>query len=283
MISAAEKKEILDRAYVPEHLVGLMTLVSGGEPFLIDGYFCVRTGNHLIVVGFPLDRDFQVEALAEIVRRIIEMFSPASISLVAPELAPSVERTCRERESDRYYTLDLQRWTMPSALKRQVAGAAEHLRVERARKLLDSHHELSVEFVARVNPAPRVRELLLRMAQYVGHSDDSLVLNAWNRENRLSAFYVVDLAPAKFSTYVIGCHSKENYVRGASDLLFLEMTNVSKELGKAFIHLGLGVNGGIRRFKEKWGGVPGLTYEMCEWTLKKPSIMDGVRRHLLGR
>jgi uncharacterized protein YbaP (TraB family) len=31
------------------------------------------------------------------------------------------------------------------------------------------------------------------------------------------------------------------------------------------LHLGLGVNAGIRRFKTKWGGTPGLSYEMAQW------------------
>ncbi len=33
MITEAEKREILARAYVPEHVVDIMTLVSGGDPF----------------------------------------------------------------------------------------------------------------------------------------------------------------------------------------------------------------------------------------------------------
>ncbi|MFZ3090961.1 MAG: hypothetical protein WA240_10125 [Nitrospirota bacterium] len=32
------------------------------------------------------------------------------------------------------------------------------------------------------------------------------------------------------------------------------MINLAKEHGKGYINLGLGVNNGIRRFKEKWGG-----------------------------
>ena len=67
-----------------------------------------------------------------------------------------------------------------------------------------------------------------------------------------------------FSTYVLGCHSKKHYVAHASDLLFLEMINLTREHGKHTIHLGLGVNEGIRRFKEKWGGMPSLNYEFCE-------------------
>jgi hypothetical protein len=114
------------------------------------------------------------------------------------------------------------------------------------------------------------------MPQYVGHSSNSVVLNAWDKGSNLAAFYIVDLAARDFSTYVIGCHSKRTYVPGASDLLFFEMMRISMEYDKNYIHLGLGVNKGIRQFKEKWGGKPTHRYEMCELALRKPSILDAI-------
>ena len=75
----------------------------------------------------------------------------------------------------------------------------------------------------------------------------------------------------------MGCHSKKNYVRGASDLLLFELINLSLEYDKPYIHLGLGVNAGIRRFKAKWGAVPTRRYDMGELVLKKPSILDTFR------
>jgi hypothetical protein len=108
------------------------------------------------------------------------------------------------------------------------------------------------------------------MPHYVPHSKSSLVLNARNKKGMLSAFYVVDLAADDFAVYLLGCHSKKNYVSHASDLLFYHMIELARESGKKTIHLGLGVNEGIKRFKEKWGGVPSLRYEFCEchygWT-----------------
>ena len=47
---------------------------------------------------------------------------------------------------------------------------------------------------------------------------------------------------------------------GASDLLFHEMVNLARAEGKMAVNLGLGVDAGIRRFKEKWGGEPFLDY-----------------------
>jgi hypothetical protein len=45
---------------------------------------------------------------------------------------------------------------------------------------------------------------------------------------------------------------------------------------QAFLHLGLGVNAGIRRFKEKWGGAPTLAYEFCEWRREPGSPVSDV-------
>jgi hypothetical protein len=39
------------------------------------------------------------------------------------------------------------------------------------------------------------------------------------------------------------------------------MVNIAQAGGKSAINLGLGINSGIRRFKEKWGGVPFLRCE----------------------
>ncbi len=101
-------------------------------------------------------------------------------------------------------------------------------------------------------------------------------LNARDKTGKLCAFSVVDLGAKNFSAYILGAHSKKHYVPHASDLLFLEMINLTREAGKSSINLGLGVNEGIRRFKEKWGGKPFLRYEFCElpiWGGKK-SLAD---------
>ena len=44
MITAEQERFILSKAYVSEHAVPLMTTLSGGEPFLIDGFFLLPEG-----------------------------------------------------------------------------------------------------------------------------------------------------------------------------------------------------------------------------------------------
>jgi hypothetical protein len=136
----------------------------------------------------------------------------------------------------------------------------------------DAHQELMDEFVALVKPPDRVKDLLHKMPRYIAEAPSAWVLNAWYTKNVLAAFYVVDLAAGQFANYIIGCYSKRNYVRGASDLLASELLAMGSESGKNYIHMGLGINDGIRRFKAKWGAQPTRPYEMCELVFKKPLL-----------
>jgi hypothetical protein len=276
MIIPEEEKAILDRAYVPEHSVGLMTTVSGGEPFLFEDYFCCRTPHNLIVVGYPLGHEFELGQFEEALHRMVRRFHPAGISLVAPQAPRSFGAAFVERQTDTYYKLLLPAAAPGSTLGRMVRKAREIGTVERATELTEAHGELIREFVERVDPPRRIAELLRRMRDYVGVAKDSLVLSARDRDGTLTAFFVVDCAPKEFATYVIGCHSKRNYMPGASDLLMSEMTKLCSKLDKRYLHLGIGVNAGIRAFKEKWGGVPTRPYELCELVLKKPSLFDAL-------
>jgi hypothetical protein len=278
MITDEEKTEILNKAYVPEHSVELITRLSGGEPFLFQDYFFCRKEDRIILIGYPLRHDFSAEELDQILTEIKERFHPPNISFIARELPPSVTKSCQNHESDHYYVLDLNKGPSRARLDKIVTKAMENAVFERSTELGEAHRNLAREFAARVELTPNVKELLFRMWDYVGVADGSLVLNAWNRVGKLAAFYVMDMAPAEFSSYLIGCHSKENFVQGASDLLFHEMIRLSAEANKKYIHLGLGVNKGIRQFKKKWGGVPTLPYESCELALKKSSFWDAITR-----
>lgn len=276
MISPEQKSYILTRAYIPEHSVDLMTSISGGEPYLIEDYFCCLKDDWMIVIGYPLERKFVLHAFKLFIDDINQKFAPTYLSLIAPQLPPPIAASCRERERDHYYTLDVPTGKIRSRLRRAVEKAEHLLTVRRSSEMERAHEELMQEFTERVKPAPRVRELLFRMPHFVGHAKDCLVLNAWDKKNNLVAFYVVDLAPDHFSTYVIGCHSKKNYVPGASDLLQFETIEISKEHGKHYIHLGLGVSKGIRQFKKKWGGVATQPYELCEIVRKKGPMLDKI-------
>jgi len=264
MITLKDEEYILTRAYVPEHIVSLMTLISKGEPFLIEDYLSFVKDNWLILVGYPLDDNFSQERCEKILKQGLQTYRPQYLWFIGPEIPSSLSNSCAERETDQYYKLDIEQFKLKPSLQRMAEKASNELSVERSHSFSKDHEALVNELLKREKLTPRVGELYLAMPEYVSGSRSSCVLNARNKKGNLCAFYVIELAAKAFVTYLLGCYSKKHYVPHASDLLFLEMIEVTREQGKKTINLGLGVNEGIRRFKEKWGGVPFLNYEFCE-------------------
>ena len=276
MLSAQEEAYILDRAYVPEHCIRLMTHVSGGEPFLIDDFFICRKENWIILIGYPLEDNFSADKLENVLSRIKKKFRPEFVSLIAPEMPSSLAAACQESQSDAYFTLQTQKPIIRSPVKRNLRKARQKLRVESCSSMQGHHQDLMQEFIARARLSERVQRLLFKLPKFVARSEKAFVLNAWDKADKLAAFYVIDLEARQFSNYIMGCHSRKNYVLGASDLLLFELINLSLEYDKPLIHLGLGVNAGVRRFKAKWGGVPLRRYEMCELVLRRPSLFETI-------
>jgi len=116
-----------------------------------------------------------------------------------------------------------------------------------------------------------VRELFAR-TNIVLHAPetDIRLLNAWDADGALAACLVMDCGPEEFDSYLIGAHSRAAYVPHAGDALFARMLESAKARGKRYVHLGLGVNEGITRFKKKWGGVPALPYQAAAWKTGGP-------------
>ncbi len=161
MITPEEQKAVLARAYVPEHSPELMTSISRGEPFLFDDYFCCQTQYGIIIVGYPLERDFEIDRLEDVLNRIIKAFRPVRISLIAPQAPMAFKAAFVERNTDKYYTLDLPA-SVRAGPSRHVRKAREAGTVEQAAKMTEAHRDLAREFADRVSLPPRIRELLFR-------------------------------------------------------------------------------------------------------------------------
>lgn len=271
-MTPSDVKAVLEKAAVPEHSVGFMTAMSDGEPFLVGSYLFLAAEDWLLAVGYPIDdggssKGFE-PALAEALRRT----AARDCWAICPELP---ERLKAHRSSrDRYYILTLAA-ERPGRLERLAERAAETLTVEAGIEFTPAHRRLWAEFTGRVALPPNVRELFARTESVLPRAPGLLLLNAWDRDGSLAACLLLDAAPHRFTSYLLGAHSRTSYTPYASDLLFREMVRMARRDGKQFLHLGLGVNDGIRRFKAKWGGLPGLPYEMAQWQ-EREGLREGV-------
>ncbi len=264
MISPDDEQYIWQMAYLPEQVVPLMTGLSGAEPFLRHDHLFFVAEDWMIFIGYPLGGEFRGETFSRILEEGEKEFRPATTWFIAPRIPESLRDRVRDREADDYYRLDLPSPALKRSLEREVEKARRSLRVEKNRVWSREHDSLTREFLEKENLNPRVRELYLRMDRVLAHSETSLILSARDSSGHLAAFFVLELGAKKFLTYVVGCYSQSRYLPYASDLLFHQMIGLAREGEKEYIHLGLGVNEGIRRFKKKWGGTPYLRYEFGE-------------------
>lgn len=283
MISSEQEEYILHHAYIPEHLISLMVGLSGGEPFYEENFVFFVKKEQLIFIGYPLPEIHASKDFTSVLRHCLKKFRPQVTWFIAPEIPPSIRAEVFERESDFYYILKISSAAFPKKLLRAAEKAGQQLNVEKSRQFSLEHILISEEYLGRDTLPPRIKELFARLPNYIKHSPSCLILSARNKQGKLSAYYVLELAGKKFITYVLGGYSRENYVPHASDLLFYEMYRLANELQKEYIHLGLGVNEGIRRFKMKWGGHPYLPYEAGAILSKSQiyfSIFDTLREKL---
>lgn len=279
-------REILDRAAVPEHSAVFMQVMSGGRAFCRDGFLFLTAEDWLMGIGYPLlpenvaaapeepDGEAVAKRFEKALAAVVEESGASTCWAVAPDFPERLQGYVENR--DRYYVLDVQA-QVPAALRGPVAVAAQKLRVAEGRQFTPSHRRLWAEFLSRVTMRPNVRELYARteavLASALNRQDgadaapllDLRLLDAVDEEGNLAASLLLDYSPKNFCAYIIGAHSRAHYAPHATDLLFSSLLERCRAEGKKYIHLGLGVNEGIARFKRKWGGRAVLPYAMAAW------------------
>lgn len=255
---------VLEHATIPEQIPTLMACISKGITFLHKNYLGYENDEWMIIVGYPLQGQFSVNILEEVIQWALNKYRSQIVWVIAPQLPQAFELHAQLIQTDQYYQLDLSNYEVKSTLLREVRKTQERIEVDITRELTDQHVDLISQFLETNPIPPLVAALYQSLRQVLNDSPSACLINAWDRQHKLCAFYAVEQAAYHFDAYILGCFSRENYIPHASDRIFWEMIELARSNGKTNIQLGLGVNSGIRGFKEKWGGSPFLTYNAWE-------------------
>jgi hypothetical protein len=255
MLNDQERKWIYRHAYLPEHLPDYVGAVSGAEPFLHQNYLYFFGKKHLIFNGYPLKPDS--DPPGRIYDYICERIQPTTVAAIASAIwLPDAQY--EKQATDSYYRLDLPLTPIDAAVGNMLRRAQRDLQVTRG-SIGKEHKKIIKAFVADHSFNCQQKSLFKSIPQYLKASNSAMLFEA-RKKKELVAFNIVDLGAADYAFYLFSFRSRKIYVPGASDLLFHEMVKMAYTKGKKSVNLGLGVNAGIRRFKEKWGGTPFLNY-----------------------
>ena len=256
MLSKEDRHFIYQHAYLPEHLPDYVAAVSGAESYLVENHICFCQRHHMMFIGFPLG-----DPTGDTVQAYLaacERCKPASIAIIAPKIWLSND-ACEKQPGDSYYRLKLPLGAIHAQVAYMVRRAQRDLIIIRG-KFGREHQRIVKEFLNTHQLTPDQIYLFRHLQHYLKRSPSAMLLEA-RKGRELVAFTVIDLGSANYSFYLFNFRSIKFNIPGASDLLFREMVNVAESVGKKAINLGLGINCGIRRFKEKWGGVSFLPCE----------------------
>jgi hypothetical protein len=267
MLSNEERHYIYRQAYIPEHLPEYVTAISGAKPHLVENYLCFCDRRHMMFVGYPLEG--QGNDIAHAYTEACKRCNPATVSVIAPKIWLGAD-DCDKQPPDSYYRLQLPLKVIPAEVAYMVRRAQKELVVTPGR--FGRHHKRIVQaFLKSRRFSPEQIHLFKHLHYYLKRSTSVVLLDA-RKDGRLAAFTVVDLGSADHAFYLFNFRSAEANIPGSSDLLFHEMVNMAQSNGKNAINLGLAINPGIRRFKEKWGGVPFMPYEAARVYRSEPEL-----------
>ncbi|MCG2709080.1 MAG: hypothetical protein L6246_02000 [Thermodesulfovibrionales bacterium] len=263
MITPAEEDYINSHAYLPEHLPGYVTAISGTEPYLINDYLCYYGDEgHLIFIGYPL-KTFTGDRNAQgILDQAVNRFKPKYVALIAPEISIPVE-DCHRSASACYYKLDLSDLHVSQKLRNMIRHASRELCIEKSQEIKDEHLLLISEFMDSHKIDADTRYIFERIPKYLSSVSTAWVFSARNEDKKLVTFDIAEFGARDYIFYMFNFMSRQSYMSGASDLILYEIIKTAQEMGKSFVNLGLGINEGVAFFKKKWGGAPFLNYEFC--------------------
>ncbi len=250
---------------VPEHSLPLMTAMSGGSPLVTGGHLFFYAEDWLIGIGYPLAEGAKFDAAA-----FAAAASEAQKRTKAEKcfaIGPASPSGAEILETDRYYVLPAKA-PAPKNLAGPLRKAAACLTVRQSEQFAPGHRRLWAEFMERAGGGmnSRVAELYARTPQALAKAGGSLfLLDAIDQNGDIAASMLFDRSQPNFLSYILGAHSRAHYAPHAADLLFATMLEIARQENKRFIHLGLGVNEGILRFKKKWGAIPSLPFVMWQW------------------
>ena len=273
MITSPEEEFIKNYAYVPEHMPGYGSVMSGGEPFLLEDYLCYKGKELLIFVGFPLKGTFNEKKVSEVLEVAVKRFKPAQVALIAPTTSL---RSGKRSETDIYYKLDLVNLKIRSKLKNMIQRASRELGVEKGREFKDEHRHLVKIFLSSRDVGEETRAIFERIPKYISLASTVWIFSARDRAGNLLAFDVAEFGAINYAFYMFNCRSREHHVPGASDLLLHALIDDARQQGKTYVNLGLGVNQGVAFFKKKWGGQPFLNHEFLLSRPSSPTLFDSL-------
>ncbi len=264
MIGPDRLGRITAEATVPEQVISYVGAVAGSRAKLFGACIGYLSEEHRVLIGYPLHDPEDAGAMAASVAELLGSPGPDRITVIGPARPPQAPAQAVS-SLDCYYLLPVPPPAPGQKLRNMLRRAERELTVEGGRVLAQAHLNLVDRYLAERRLPAGTRHIFGRLSAYIEACETSLIVSARRADGRLAAFAVGEFGSLHTAFFMFSFRDPQAAVPGSADLLLKALLEEAARRGQIRMNLGLGVNPGIRRFKEKWGAGRCLPYVETSW------------------
>lgn len=273
------------RAITPDQLLPYVAAVSGLESEIIGDCLLHRADGDAVLVAYPLSNPLDGNAREEAVRLACQMLGLRRISVLSPAPLANPPQNA-SIETDAYWRIPIDNFRPGQKLANTLrrAGREVAVRAQSGKGAYAAEHEkLTTDFIKLKSGelAEGTKYLFGQLQAYLENVPEALLFEARDHSGALAAFAIGDFTALATAFYMFAFR-KPDAPPGAADLLIEAMLREGKKRGHEFLNLGLGINPGIRFFKQKWGATAHLPYVETSWELPRAPKKKNWLKRLFG-
>lgn len=273
MIGPDRLGRITAEASVPEQVTGYVQAISDSRPERFGACVGYLSAENRVLVGYPLPDPADEAAMAEAVAQLLQRPGPGRVTVIGPARPPQAPAGAVSI-SDDYYGLPIPPPVPGQKLRNLLRRAERELAVNGGGQLEEDHRALVGRYLRERSLSAGTRYIFGRLAAYLEASPTSLLVSARRADGRLAAFSVGEFGSLHTAFFMFSFRDPEAAVPGSADLLLGALLDEAGRRGQTRMNLGLGVNAGIRRFKEKWGADIFLPYVETSWEIRPAGLLS---------
>ncbi len=271
MNTAQALQYINAQAMTPDQLLGYVSAVSGVQSELMNDYVVHKQGENTVLVGYSLQNPNNTEYLNTCIEKIIAKNDTHILTVLAP-IRPSLAPTnATSSEQDAYWLLALPPTKLTVKVRNMLARSEREIYITKAQgqgAWTGAHQELMLNYIRKKGMEAALCSIMQRLSTYLITSKETMLFSAYSKDSeQLLACALGDFSSFSTAFYMFAFR-QDNASPGVADAVFFELLNEAQSRGHSQCNLGLGINAGIRFFKQKWGAVPSLPFVQTTWQIE---------------
>ncbi len=261
------------QAITPDQLLPYVAAVSNMQSELIDDYVVHSKDGNVVLVGYALHDAHNTAALNDVIEKICAKLNVLNLTVLAPVRPSIAPNNAISSAHDAYWILPIPAPKPQVKVRNMLTRATSEVDIIKSHgqgAWSSAHQEMMLNYICNKNMDAALCTILQRLSTYIMISPQVELFSAYSKDtHELLACAVADFS--SFSTAFYMFAFRQVYASpGVADALLYALFNAANAHGHSQCNLGLGINDGIKFFKQKWGAKATIPFVQTKWQIESP-------------